>query len=128
MHTQHGAILRAMGDEELVQRLLAVAPALTSLLQGLHPVPVDKLPRDVALHSEAAGLDVSLASERQLRVARRGPHLGSKRPELESSQELDINIEICNAEVSPSLDAVPREVVKHVFMDIAHVCDDQVKP
>ena len=68
--------MHALGDEEVIQRLVAVAPALAALLQGRHPVTVDKLRRDVALHSAAAGIDVARASPRQLRAARRGPRLG----------------------------------------------------
>ncbi|CAK0841737.1 unnamed protein product, partial [Prorocentrum cordatum] len=40
--SKYEARMEALGDEEVVQRLIAVAPALASLLRGRHPVPVDK--------------------------------------------------------------------------------------
>ena len=61
-------------DEELVKRILAVVPALRSLLQGRQPAVADRLRRNVALHSWRAD-NVLHASVPALRQAQRGPRL-----------------------------------------------------
>ncbi|CAK0826409.1 unnamed protein product, partial [Prorocentrum cordatum] len=73
------AALGATGaDGELGRRLAAAAPALAALIRGEVPSAVERLRRNVAVHSEAEGIDLLDAGAAQLRVAQHGPRLGAK--------------------------------------------------
>ena len=67
----------AVADDSLKDRLVAVLPALQQLLAGHKPDGIARLRRNVALHSKAAGCQVSLATAHQLRQAQKGPRLES---------------------------------------------------
>lgn len=66
-----------LGNTDVLNRVLAVLPSLIALLEGRQPPFIDKLRRNVALHSKAIGLDLSCASASQLKTAQKGPRLDS---------------------------------------------------
>ena len=70
---------------DILDRLLAIAPALRDLLLGVQPKDVDILRRNVALHAAAVEGTFSSASVAQLRVAQKGPRLGGPRVGLAPS-------------------------------------------
>ncbi|CAK0832509.1 unnamed protein product, partial [Prorocentrum cordatum] len=73
------------GDAELAQRVFAVIPALEALIAGRWPERVDALRRNVALHAEAAEINVLTATPQQLRKAQRRRRLG---PQAEQPQQV----------------------------------------
>eukprot|EP00419_Tripos_fusus_P051359 CAMPEP_0172840806 /NCGR_PEP_ID=MMETSP1075-20121228/29576_1 /TAXON_ID=2916 /ORGANISM="Ceratium fusus, Strain PA161109" /LENGTH=504 /DNA_ID=CAMNT_0013684703 /DNA_START=49 /DNA_END=1564 /DNA_ORIENTATION=- len=62
-------------DDELADRICAVAPALRELLSGRQPCHLKRLRRNVALHAEAKGLQVATATAPQLKKAQKGRRL-----------------------------------------------------
>ncbi|CAK0809752.1 unnamed protein product [Prorocentrum cordatum] len=67
-----------VGSGEAAQRVQALLPALLSRLAGRCPAWLDVLRRNVALHSDAAGMNIATAGASELRRAQRGPRLESQ--------------------------------------------------
>ena len=70
-------VVAALGDSVVADRIIAMAPALHGMVQGQTVTGVPRLRRNVALHAEAGGLQVSTASASALRRAQKGPRLQS---------------------------------------------------
>ena len=69
------AAAAAWRDPALADRLAAVAPALSALLAGRTPTPVDQLRRNVTLHAKASGV-ITAATAKELRKLQHGARLG----------------------------------------------------
>ncbi|CAK0827127.1 unnamed protein product, partial [Prorocentrum cordatum] len=83
LQAKYGELLQSFvalfGDPGLADRVLAVVPALTDLLQGRLPEQSVILRRNVAMHASAPpGLWISLASTRELRKLQKGARLPDK--------------------------------------------------
>ncbi|CAK0850136.1 unnamed protein product [Prorocentrum cordatum] len=69
-----------VGVHGVADRVQAIIPALAALVQGVEPPWLDRLRRNVALHSAADGVpSLVLADAAALRAAQRGPRLGPEK-------------------------------------------------
>eukprot|EP00959_Pyramimonas_sp_CCMP1952_P420727 8812992-Pyramimonas_sp.AAC.1 len=116
---------------EVADRVVALVPCLTKLVEGVRPEHAEVLRRNVALHSTAPGVTISVASSKDLRFAQHGPRLGAPREaSLLSGARVtgagDVFQWNVHAEVFVPADAascvVPDVTVD--LCDVAHVRDD----
>ena len=68
-------IIEVACQDATAERLVAAAPALAAKLGGQPPAATATLRRNVAMHSEAAGISLLTADRKQLAKAQRGPRL-----------------------------------------------------
>ncbi|CAK0864442.1 unnamed protein product [Prorocentrum cordatum] len=69
------AIDTLVGDAEVGARIRCLLPALAALVAGRAPTWLQKLRRNVALHSAAPGARILVAKAAELRAAQQGPRL-----------------------------------------------------
>ena len=88
-------------NDEICERIMALLPALAALVTGRRPGFEARLRRNVALHSEAAGMNVANANLKQLRCAQAGPRIEGRAYSEDAADPSDQKASYLNPDARP---------------------------